>query len=150
MDKVKDDLDVTVNYANLGDHIPKIDRDNITVKEGYHAQYHGHPFQNIPRVIIRYLDFEVVIELNCFPVKVGLSPYYIPWTLVYTQPLYYNTHFTIPFGVFSQASNEKTPKNSNVSRTIDGIYLRSLDNIQGGRDIFYLNSQTVITRRKII
>ena len=77
-DKVKDELDVTVNYANLGDHVHKIWRNNITVKEGYHAQYHGHPSQNIPRIIIRYLAFEVVIELNLFPVKGGLSPYYTP------------------------------------------------------------------------
>ena len=32
MDNVKDDLDVTMNYANPGDHIPEIERNNRTVK----------------------------------------------------------------------------------------------------------------------
>ena len=78
MDKVKDDLYVTMNQANPGDHVPEIDRNNRKIKEIYQEQYHRLPFQNIPKVMIRYLDFEVVIKLNYFPVKGNLSPYYSP------------------------------------------------------------------------
>ena len=35
-------------------------------------------------------------------------------------------------------------------RTMDGIYLRSLDKIQGGHEMFDLHSHRVNTRRKII
>ena len=57
MDKVKYNMDVIMNYANPGDHVPEIVRNNITFKERYCAQYHRPPFKNIPKVIIRYLAF---------------------------------------------------------------------------------------------
>ena len=60
MDEVKDKLDVTIHYANPGNHVRKIYRNNRKNKEIYRAQYHRIPFQNIPKVMIKYLDFEVV------------------------------------------------------------------------------------------
>ena len=60
--------------------------------------------------MITYLAYEVVIKLNYFPVKVGLSPYYIPENIVDRQPLYYKIHVTIPFGEFVQSNNDKNPK----------------------------------------
>ena len=82
MDNVKGDLEVAMKYANSGDHVTEIERNNITFKERCHAQYHRLPFQNILKFIIWYLDFEVVITLNYFLVKGGLSPNYRPWTIV--------------------------------------------------------------------
>ena len=64
------------------------------------------------------------------------------------QNLYYNKHWTIPFRKCFQVNNENNPANSNVSRTIDGIYLQSLDTYTA--DIFDLHSHRAITRRKII
>ena len=52
------------------------------------------------------------------------------------QPFDYNIHFIITFGAFIQENNDNNPKKSNVLRTIDGIYLQSLDKIQGRHDIF--------------
>ena len=66
------------------------------------------------------------------------------------QPLYYNKNCTIPFWAFDQANNDQNMKNPNVSRKFDGIYLRSLDRIQGGHDIFDLHSSRAIKRWKII
>ena len=66
MYKVKDDLGFTINYSNPGDHVPDIERINIPVKERYSAQYHRLPFHNIPKVMIVYLDFEVVRKLIIF------------------------------------------------------------------------------------
>ena len=74
MDNVKYDLDVTMSYANPGYHVPEIDLNNIKVKERHHVKYHRLPIQNIPKVMIRFFAFEVVILLNYYPVKGGLSP----------------------------------------------------------------------------
>ena len=57
MDKVKDDMDITKNYDNLGDHVNEIEINNRTVKEIYHAQYHMILFLNISKLMITYLDF---------------------------------------------------------------------------------------------
>ena len=58
-----------MNYDSPGYHVPEIDRNNRIVNEKYRAQYHRLPFQNIPKYMIRYLDFEVVRKLNYFPFK---------------------------------------------------------------------------------
>ena len=139
-----------MNYTNPGYHVPEIEINNITVKEIYHAQYTRLHFQHIPKVIIRYLDFEVVKKLNCFPVKVGISPYCSPQTIVYQKTFDYNKHFTIPFGAFFQANNDSNQTNSNALWTIDGIYLLALSQIQEGHEIFDPRSHKVITRPNII
>ena len=66
------------------------------------------------------------------------------------QNLDSNKHCTILFGEFFQSNNDNSTPNSNVSRTIDGIYLHLQDKIQGGCDIFDLHSFIVITRQEII
>ena len=83
---------------------------NRTVKEKYHTPYHKLTFSYIHKVMIKYLDFEVVGKLNCFPVKVCSSPYYSPQTILDLQPLDYNKHGTISFGASVQANNENNPK----------------------------------------
>ena len=55
-----------MNYANPGDHNTYIEGNNITVKERYPEKYKGLLFQNIPKVMIRYLAFEVVNKLDSF------------------------------------------------------------------------------------
>ena len=67
-----------MNCANPGDHVPEIEQNNSTFKDICREKYHRLCFQNIPKDMIRYLDFDVVRKLNHFLVKVGLSPYYIP------------------------------------------------------------------------
>ena len=57
IDKVKDKLDVTMNYDNWVDHVPEIWQNIRIVKEGNHSQYHIFIFKNIPKVMIRYLAF---------------------------------------------------------------------------------------------
>ena len=69
MYKVKDQLEVTMNYSNPGDNIIEIERNNRTVKEIYCAQYHRLTFQNISKILNKYLDFELVRKLIYFPVK---------------------------------------------------------------------------------
>ena len=100
-----------MNYANPGDHVPEIEINSRTVKEIYLGKYHRLPFHNIPKVMIKYLSFEVVIKLNYFPVRGCLSPYYSPQTIVYQQPLYYNKNCTIPFGELVQSNNDNNPTN---------------------------------------
>ena len=69
MDRVKYELDFTISYANPGDHVPEIERNNRTVKERYCTQYQRLPFQTIPKFMIRYLASEVVIKLVFFRSK---------------------------------------------------------------------------------
>ena len=69
--------------------------------------------------MIIFLYFKVVRKLNCFPVNEDLSPYYSPRTILDQQPLDYNKHCTIPFGLFVQANNYKNLTDSIFLLTID-------------------------------
>jgi hypothetical protein len=55
----------------------------------------------------------------------------------------------MPFGAYVQANQENSPTNTNKERTIDAIYLRPHNNIQGGHELMDLNTGAVITRRKV-
>ena len=69
MAKVKYELEVVMYYSNPGYHVTDIEKNNRTVKKRYRTQYHRLTFQNIPKVMIKCLAFEVVRKLNCFLVK---------------------------------------------------------------------------------
>ncbi|MGC9176782.1 MAG: hypothetical protein ACP5F1_06890 [Thermoplasmata archaeon] len=62
----------------------------------------------------------------------------------------YNKHCQIPFGAYVQAVQENNPKNTNAPRTIDAIYLRPVDNIQGGHELMDLNSGRLITLPRVV
>jgi hypothetical protein len=48
-----------------------------------------------------------------------------------------------------QANHEQNQTNSNASRTIDAIYLRPVNSMQGGHELYDLNSGRVITRARV-
>ncbi len=146
MDEVKDKLDIKMNYANAMDHVPEAERNNRTIKDGFRAMYHRLPYKKLPRVMIRYGAMVTTNQRNYFPAKGGISEYYSPRTILGGTPLDYNKHCTIPFGAYVQANHESDTTNDNTARTIDCIYLRPAQNVQGGHELMDLNSGRVITR----
>jgi hypothetical protein len=73
MEKVKDNLDVDMNFTNPQDHVPEAERNNGTIKERIRAAYHRLPYKAIPRIMINYLAMIQANKLNLFPVKGGVS-----------------------------------------------------------------------------
>ena len=69
MDKVKDKLDVEMNYANALDHVPEAEQNNQTIKERVRAAYHCLPYKKLPRLMIRYL---AMVQMN--QLKRTMSP----------------------------------------------------------------------------
>ena len=78
MDKVKDDLNVDMNFTNAQDHVPEAERNNRTIKERIRAAYHRLPYKAIPWIMSRYLAMNQANQLNLFPVKGGVLSYYSP------------------------------------------------------------------------
>jgi hypothetical protein len=146
MDKVKDDLDIQMNFTNAQDHVPEAERNNRTIKERIRAAYHRLPYKAITRIMIRYLAMNQANQLNLFPAKGGVSSYYSPRMLLNQSNLDYVKHCTVPFGAFVQANHETSKTSSNVTRTLDAIYLRPAQNQQGGHELMDLNSGKLVTR----
>jgi hypothetical protein len=52
----------------------------------------------------------------------------------------------VPFGAYVQANHKSTKTSSNVTRTLDAIYLRPAQNQQGGHELMDLNSGQLVSR----
>eukprot|EP00980_Cylindrotheca_fusiformis_P020829 scaffold7825_cov87-Cylindrotheca_fusiformis.AAC.3 len=151
MDQVQDDLDVEMNYANPGDHVPEAERNNRTVKERVRVGYYRIPYKKIPRVLIRYLAMVSTRSINMFPpAKGGISAHYSPHMILSHRNVDYKKHCQIEFGSYVQASQDNDPTNTNRACAIDGIYLCPTNIIQGGHEIMDLSTGRVIVRPKVV
>jgi len=61
----------------------------------------------------------------------------------------YEKHCKYALGEYVRAHTEPNPSNTIEERTIDCIYLRYIDNEQGGHQLLNLNTNKIIARRKI-
>ncbi len=100
--------------------------------------------------MLRYLAMVATKQLNLFLAKGGVSSYYSPHVLLGGRNIDFNKHCQVPFGAYVQAVQENNPKNTNAPRTIDAIYLRPVENIQGGHELMDLDSGRLITRPRVV
>jgi hypothetical protein len=135
-----------MNFTNAQDHVPEAERNNQMIKEQIQAAYQRLPCKAIPRIMVHYLAMQQANQLNLFPVKGGVSSYYSPHMLLNQSNLDYNKHCIVPFGAFVQANHETMKTSSNVTRTLDAVYLRRVHNQQGGHELMDLNNGQLITQ----
>ncbi len=143
------EFNLRFNYANAQEHVPAAERNNRVIKERVRATFHRLPYTHLPRTMIKVLVMDSAKKLNFFPAKNGVSPYYSPRMILHQKNIEYGKHCQFAFGTYVQAHNEPTILNSNAPRTLDCIYLRYLDNDQGGHQLLHLPTNRMITRRNI-
>jgi hypothetical protein len=144
MSVLQDIYNVHMNYANPQEHHPEAERSNCTIKEQFCAAFHRLPSNKILKIMVKILAMESAKKLNFFPPKSGVSPYYSPHMIMHQQSINYNKHFSITFGSYVQAHTEPFPRNSQHPRTLDCIYLRYVDNDQGGHQLLDLRTGQMI------
>jgi hypothetical protein len=99
--------------------------------------------------MLKILAMESAKKLNFFPPKGGVSKYYSPRMILHQQSPDYAKHCSIPFGSYIQAHTEPDPTNTQLARTLDCIYLRYVDNDQGGHHLLDLRTGRTIKRRTV-
>jgi hypothetical protein len=104
MVNVDDELEVKINYANASEHVPEAERNNRTIQERIRATYHNLPYATILKVMLRYLAMISTEQLNYFPAKGGISPYYSPHVILTGRAVDYVQHCQFPFGAYVQAN----------------------------------------------
>jgi hypothetical protein len=112
--------------------------------------FHRTPFGMWPKIMVTHGVYNAVKWLNTFPPKGGLTTTYSPRTIITGRNIDYKRHCKIPFGSYVQAVTENAPTNTPRERTIDAIFLRALDNIQGGFEVMNLKTGKPITRHRVI
>jgi hypothetical protein len=147
--ELQDVYNVSMNYTNPQEHVPEAERNNRVIKERFRSAFHRLPFKKVPKIMVKILAMESDKKLNFFPPKGGISSYYSPRMILHQQPLDYSKHCSIPFGSYVQAHHEPDKKNTQHPRTLDCIYLRYLDNNQGGHHLLDLRTGRTIKRRTV-
>ena len=69
--------------------------------------------------------------------------------ILHQRSLDYNRHCQYALGTYVQAHDEPKHSNTNAPRSLDCIYLRYTDNVQGGHEFLHLQTNSVLTRRRV-
>ena len=59
-----------------------IERPNRTIKKKFRTRYYRLPFKAIPKVMISTLEYVTTHAMNLFPVKGGVSSYFLPHVIL--------------------------------------------------------------------
>ena len=96
MDAVKDDLNITINYPPKGEKDGTAEQNNRTIGERVQAIYHYLPYKMVPKIMLKCLAMVATQQLNYFPAKGGVSPYYSPHVIMKHRDLDYEKHCQVP------------------------------------------------------
>jgi hypothetical protein len=92
---------------------------------------------------------ELAKKLNFFPNKYGVSKVFSPRMIMHQENLDYERHYKYQIGEYVQAHEEPKHTNTNAPRSLDCIYLRSMDNAQGGHELLHLQTNKVVKQRNL-
>jgi hypothetical protein len=135
-----------MNYSNAQEPVPEVERSIQVIKEQCCATFHQQPLTKLPATMVKILAMESTKKLNFFPPSNGLSPYYSPRMIFHQENLDFHKHCMIPIGTYLQVHNEPANLNSQHPRMLDCIYLRFLNNKQGGHELLNLQTGSIITQ----
>ena len=111
--------------------------------------FHGLPFQALPPILLQYLVMDCAKKLNYFPPRGGISDIYSPHAIMHQTILEFDKHCGIPFGTYLQANDDTDPTNTQKPRTLDCLYIRNVENAQGGHEVFDIRTGGTCLRPRV-
>jgi hypothetical protein len=106
-----------------------------------------HPaFQEAARIALIELIHHVVLWLNGFPSKSGVSQTLSPREIVIRHKLDFKKHCKAPFGAYCETHDEPSVTNSMTSRSGAAINLGPTGNLQGTHKFLSLDSGKKVKR----
>ncbi len=128
-------------------HVSKAERCICMIKERVWGLVTMLPFMHIPRQMkIKFVYF-IVLWLNRFPVRTGVSDRFSPQKLLVRWQIDYKKHCRVLPGTYCEIHDEPDPLNSMVAWTHEGIALGPTGNLQGSVKFYCLNTGRVLKRR---
>ncbi len=95
---------------------------------------------------IEFIYF-IVLWLNAFPVKSGISSTFLPHELLVRWKLEYKKHCQVLPGTYCEVHNKPSPSNTMAPRTHKAIALGPTGNLQGSMNFYSLDTGHVLKRR---
>ena len=138
---------LVVNTTAAKEHVPEVERKIRLIKERGRGILNTLPFKKMPRLMLIELVYHVVLWLNAFPAKSGVSETLSPREIVYRHKLDFAKHCKSPFGTYCEVHDEPTPTNTMVTRSTPAIVLGPTGNLQGTYKFFSLATGKKVKRR---
>jgi hypothetical protein len=138
---------LAINTTAAKEHVPEIERKIRLIKERGRGILNTLPFKKMPRLMLIELVYHVVMWLNAFPAKSGVSETLSPREIVYRHKLDFAKHCKSPFGTYCEVHDEPAPTNSMVTRSTPAIVLDPTGNLQGTYKFLSLATGKKVKRR---
>ncbi len=122
---------IQINTTAAKEHVPEIERRICLIKERGRGILNTLPFKKMPRLILIKLIYHVVLWLDAFPLKSGVSANLSPRELMIRHKLNFAKHCRAQFGSYCKVHEELVPTNSMITRTTPAIVLGPTGNLQG-------------------
>jgi hypothetical protein len=103
----------------------------------------------MPQVILIELIYHVVLWLNAFPTKTGMSAMLLPREIVYRHKLDFAKHCKAQFGTYCKAHNDPVLTNMMVTWSTPTIILSPTGNLQGTYKFFSLTKDDSISHGQL-
>ena len=144
MNELVDVWDIKLNFSLPGEHVPDIERMNRVLQERLRVALYRLPFKQILRTMIVRLALRIMRTAIMFPAKEGISRHYATATIISGRQIDYKRELVYSYGDYVQAYHEQRPKNNNLPRTKDCIYLQPSDTLQRGHEVMDLMTGELI------
>jgi hypothetical protein len=131
-EKVKDHIhQATLNTTAASEHVGDIKHHIWVIKECCRGIICTLPYAHFPQIMLVHLLHHVIMWLNNFPVKNGVSNHFSPLEIVLCHKLDFKHHCRAPFGAYCKVHKDNSPTNSIKSCGIPSICFGPTGNIQG-------------------
>jgi hypothetical protein len=138
---------VECNTTAVKEHISKAERTIQTLKERTRELVTTLPFTHLPRRMkIKFIYF-MVLWMNAFPVKSGISQTFLPREQLLRWRLDYKKHCRVMPGTYCEVHDEPVQTNTMVARTHKAITLGPTGNLQGSVKFYCIHTGRVLKCR---
>ena len=135
------------NTTAAKEHVSEAERTIRTIKERTRGLLATLPFSRMPRRMKIELVYFIVLWLNAFPIKSGISSTFSPQELLVRWRLDYKKHCRVLPGTYCEVHDEPVPTNTMTPQTHECIALGPTGNLQGSVKFYCLTTGRVLKRR---
>ena len=147
-EKVKNKIpSIVCNTTTVKENIAEDERQKRVAKKRCRGISCTVPYKYVPRRMKIEILYFVVLWINAFPVKNGISTVYSPYELIIRWKMDYKNHCRVEVGTYCEVHNEPSPSNTTEPRTHEGTALGPTRNLQGSIKFYCLNTGQVLKRR---
>eukprot|EP00956_Cyclotella_meneghiniana_P009213 scaffold12647_cov40-Cyclotella_meneghiniana.AAC.2 len=137
--------EVMINTTAAREHVTDIERYIRSIKDRCRSVMSELPYKEcMPDVFVIFLLKFVILWMNAFPAKNGVSDEFSPREIVTGLRLDYKKHCQARFGAYVEASYDADITNTMNDRTAPCIVLGPTGNVQGSS---YSSSETILGKR---